>query len=243
MDLIFDLDLDEISESQTEILLDKTKEITKIISQEQLKTQSKITSIYGCNLDGFHQEITSENNKSEDLFGKQLILKRNKINIQGPNIGGLVLANINKDPPEKKGKQYKTNPFHNVEIYIDSRITNLVITNCKNLTLRLTHNIKVSIEIIQSSDITLYTFGFPFFRSMYCGPINIIGNIRPNIIFDIRKSLSIHINRLDVYFNPHLENRYKYSEGILIRVPDEEDIFLGSPKSFPDLTLAKIYKT
>lgn len=243
MDLIFDLDLDELSENQTEFLLDKTKEITKIISQEQLKTQSKITSIYGCNLDGFHQEINKENNESEKLFGKQLVLKRNKINIYGPNIGGLVLANINKDPPRKNGKKYKTNPLGNVEIYVDSRITNLVITNCENLILRLTHNVKVSIEIIESSDINLEITGFPFFRSMYCGPIYIHGNIRPNTIFDIRKSLSLHINKFDIYFNPHLENRYEYLQGVLIRIPDDRDIFLGSPKSFPDLTLAKIYKT
>lgn len=253
MDVMFDLDLDKIDEKQIDHLLDKTRQVTEIITKEQLKTQSRVTSLYGCNLNGSLEETNKSELSADDILGRQLVLVSGsgKINISGNNIGGLVLANINKDPPTKRSKRgkivrtYRANELGHLEITINSRITNLVITNCKDITLNLKNRIKVSIELINSNDIRLNLTGFPFFRSICCDSIQINDNIENRVIFDIRRSLRIHVNGCDMRFNPHSETRYEYLDGSLVRLRDEDDIFGGfnGPRSVPDITMTKLYRT
>lgn len=251
MDLIFELDLDQIGEDQVDYLMDKTKRVTEIITREQLKTQSNVTSIYGCNLNNSLMETDQNELIADQILGKQIVLKNGgDINIRGDNIGGLVLANINKDPQTKRRgdkivKRYKANDLGNVKMTVDSKITNLVITNSKNITLNIKSKVRVSIELINSNDITLIHSGFNFFRCVNCDSIDISGDFSGSTIFDIRKSWRIHLDGIDMRFNPNCETRYEYYNGRLTRVKDEDDIFyqFNSPKSVPDITLAKLYRT
>ena len=126
-------------------LMSKAKETCKSINDSQLNTRSRTTSIYGCNMKGVHEVISEPGLDADKNMGKQLVIPNGRkiLPIWGFKIGGLVLANINKDPESKKNskgkiiKRYKKNNIGPLVIELDCRVTDLVITNRADLIVKI----------------------------------------------------------------------------------------------------------
>lgn len=255
MDIKTQLNFDSVDQSTMDDFMEFGNELCTKISTNQLKTQSRVTSFYGYNMEGAHQEIEGSTIDIDEYMGRELVIRKYKenLNIVGIDAGGLVFANINKAPPPKMVynhttrektviKKYKLNRPHRVMINIDAKITSLVITNCYDIIFSLSDKVKTSIEIINSNDIVLKLNGFNFFRSVTSDNIKINDVIDEHTVFDIRKSSHIFINDVDMFCSPFGENRYHYVDGMMIILRGNEDIFnIKGSRSFPSIMMIKKY--
>lgn len=249
------LNFETLDESTMEDFMDLGKELSVKISTNQLKTQSRVTSFYGYNMEGAHKEINDSMVDIDEFMGRELIIGKcnGTLNIVGIDAGGLVFANINKDPAPKTSynhkthektiiKQYKSKTPRTLVVTIDAKITSIVITNCRNVIFSLTDNVKTSIEIINCNDLVLNLNGFKFFRTVTSDQIKINDSIDEQTLFDIRKSSHIFINNTDMFFNPFSENRYRYIDNMMILVRGNEDIFnVKGSRSYPSIMMMKRY--
>lgn len=231
------------------------KDIGTKIYDNQLKTQSQVTSIYGCNLVGAHEEIVSDEVYADDIEGKQLVLMVPNVKVTGFDIGSLVIANIGKAPPPKvfkewNGKQldqgmelevideehFQGEILPSARLSFDCKVRHLTITNCSNVSITIEGRIRTSVELIKCTNVKVKMGGFYFIRITNSDSVKIWGQVSRGGIFDIRNSASVQWFNITVPCNEYTSQRFKYNRDskTLVPIDTTHDMFaLHGSHSFP----------
>lgn len=219
---------------------DEVHAIGDTVCKQQLKTQSSVTSIYGCNMRGKHLELQEQDIEAEDIYGKQVVIKEGMkfLNIRGYDIGSLVLANININPAPREYKKrngdsfevidrdyFKSNVLDGICIVIDCKVKHLTITNCANMIICIKDRIRTSIEISNSEHLKLSVDSFSMYRVITSKYINLRGLVSKHGLFDIRNSIYCKWYNIDIPCNEYISCRYKHVNKTLVPVPVDEDVF------------------
>jgi hypothetical protein len=222
----------------------------RVVYENQINTQSKVTSIYGSNLRGVHPELDTldvDTIEACDIFGLQVVIPsgKKKLTFNGEDIGSLVLANINRDPPSRMSKEWNedefrfettsvehfdTNPNPGLILDFNCKVRHLTITNCSNMKVYIRGRIRTSIEVSGCTNMSICVESFYMFRLTSCSNVKIAGLAAKSGIFDIRNSVWCKWYNVDIPGNEYTSGRFKYAtsrSGVnyLKAIPREDDIF------------------
>jgi hypothetical protein len=234
----------------------------RVVYENQMSTQSKVTSIYGSNLRGVHPELDTldvDTIDVSDIFGLQVVIPsgKKKLIFNGEDIGSLVIANVNRDPPSRKNKEWNEDGFKfdttsvehfdtnsNPGLILDfnCKVRHLTITNCSNMKVYIRGRIRTSIEVCNCTNMSVRVESFYMFRLSSCSNVKIAGLAAKSGIFDIRNSVWCKWYNIDIPGNEHTSGRFKYAmsrcgKKYLETIPREEDIFaIRGSHSLPPTT-------
>lgn len=240
---IFDLetvvDFDTVTDEDLNALTQKSLEIGGEVAKNQLSTQSHVVSLCGRNRKGTFPTLKGGNGpfKLNDLHGGQFFVPKDLrlIRITDPGGSGgpcpFVITEIN----------------HTTVIDFDCVVTQLTITNSRDLVIRMKKAPIAGIECIDSNNIIVDAEKCNFVRATTSFDVKINGSCDDTVLLDVRNCTDVFVNNQQIDIGFFSEGRFSFSphDKSFVPVSSFDDLAgsSGGSARMPNLTLLKNMKT
>ena len=224
-----DVDFNDLSVEDLENLEQKAQEIGGNVANNQLTTQSHVVSLYGPGRPFPNVEKVVD---VDQIRGKQFSIPENVRMIK-------VTSSSESSPcpfvlSEIQGI---------VVVQLFCRVSQLTITNCRKVLVRMSHAPIAGIECINSHDVTVVSAACNFLRVTTSTNVKFRGECDADSLLDIRNCTDIHVNDAQLEVGMFSEGRFSVSpdKDHFIPIEPQRDLWNVGVRtgSFPNLTLLK----
>src|SRR3990167_53901 len=229
------VDFDNVTTEELNNLTDKSSEIGREVAKNQISTQSHVVSLCGRNRKGTFPMLKSGKLNVNDLRGGQFFVPKEfrLIRITGtdldPSPVPIVISEI----------------CHTTVIDFDCVITQLTITNSKDLVIRMKKAPIAGIECIDSNNVIVDVEKCNFVRATTSFDVKINGRCDDTFLLDLRNCTDVFVNNQQIDVGFFSEGRFSFSpqDRSFVPVSSYNDLAASSNGSMPNLTLLKNMKT